>query len=118
MSSHCTSRPCDTVLFRVRHCFGGAYKSERRADGKPSAMIRQSHVSLFQLTHIYPLFEFRAIVQSGAAGRLMKRAGVNGIPHAFIVDRTGNIVYRCAHSLPTRFILVLLHRVRVVTRGF
>lgn len=34
-------------------------------------------------------------VQSGDAGRLMKRAGVNGIPHAFIVDRSGSIVHRC-----------------------
>lgn len=34
-------------------------------------------------------------VQAGEAGRLMKRAGVNGIPHAFVVDRSGSIVYRC-----------------------
>jgi hypothetical protein len=33
-------------------------------------------------------------MQGGTAGQLMKRARVSGIPHAFIVDRAGTIVYR------------------------
>jgi thiol-disulfide isomerase/thioredoxin len=35
-----------------------------------------------------------------AAGQLMKRAGVSGIPHAFVVDRTGKFVYRCGVRTP------------------
>lgn len=33
---------------------------------------------------------------SGDVGRLMSRANVTGIPHAFVVGRDGKILYRCA----------------------
>lgn len=36
-----------------------------------------------------------AIDQAGSAGQLMKRAKIQGIPHAFIVGRDGKIAYRC-----------------------
>ena len=41
-----------------------------------------------------------AIDQAGSAGQLMKRAKIQGIPHAFIVGRDGKIAYRCV-ALPT-----------------
>lgn len=36
-----------------------------------------------------------AVDQGGTAQQLMQRAGVSGIPHAFVVDRTGTIAHRC-----------------------
>lgn len=48
-----------------------------------------------------------AVSTSGSAARLMERAGISGIPHAFIVDRGGKIVYRC-HPFPWKSVGVQL----------
>ena len=44
-----------------------------------------------------------AVDRGGTAQQLMQRAGVSGIPHAFVVDRAGTIVHRCVlppHTFP------------------
>jgi thiol-disulfide isomerase/thioredoxin len=42
-----------------------------------------------------------AVSTAGSAARLMERARVSGIPHAFVVDRGGLIVYRYHSDLCT-----------------
>ena len=39
-----------------------------------------------------------AVDTQGVMQGHMQRAGVSGIPHAFVVDRSGHIAYRCARQ--------------------